>query len=229
MIKYIAPIGFTALALGVTLGGCRTGGGGDNNPCAVLDLSTYCPSTDGCYDLQTNERNCGACDNVCQGISYCQEGQCTPGCRDPLATFCDNGSGLPSEVCVFVNESLDNCGACGNVCPVVTGTNGLRTCRNGQCLTTCSQVIGREGPNVIICDGNCVDTDTSGNNCGACGNVCPGTSACVNGVCVDACAPPATQCPGGTCTNLQTDPSNCGACGNICTKGKDCRNGVCQP
>jgi hypothetical protein len=64
------------------------------------------------------------------------------------------------------------------------------------------------------CGDICVNLQTSVTNCGACQNVCTGTTpACCSGVCVD----------------LYFDNNNCGACGNVCSvdDGYTCDQGVC--
>ena len=67
------------------------------------------------------------------------------------------------------------------------------------------------------------------NNCGVCGNVCPGTPAtqgCLNGVCT--CNTGLTKC-GTQCLNLQFDRNNCGACGTVCASNLVCNMGACVP
>ena len=62
---------------------------------------------------------------------------------------------------------------------------------------------------------SCVNTDTSGANCGGCGNVCPAAKVCSGGNCT--CLAPNTTCfpgtPARSAPNTQTDPENCGTCG----------------
>lgn len=62
---------------------------------------------------------------------------------------------------------------------------------------------------VAACDGQCIDTMASSNNCGACGTICEGQECC-----------------DGVCTSTDEDPQNCGSCGNDC--GEDnCESGYC--
>ncbi len=72
-----------------------------------------------------------------------------------------------------------------------------------------------------------MNTQTNNNNCGTCGTVCAGGTACTGGRCV--CPMGQTSC--GTpaaCVNTQTDRANCGACGRACTvTGQTCTNGMC--
>jgi hypothetical protein len=94
------------------------------------------------------------------------------------------------------------------------------------------------------CGGVCVDTTSNVSNCGACGMVCPPTSACVAGACGCApgqmlcngsCADPvACSCPSGwqfcngACADVQTDAANCGGCGRPCAAGQVCDAGQCR-
>ena len=52
---------------------------------------------------------------------------------------------------------------------------------------------------MACCNHACVDLNSAGANCGACGNNCGGT------------------CCTGFCANMANDPANCGACGKMCT------------
>ena len=92
---------------------------------------------------------------------------------------------------------------------------------NDAPITTC--------PSSTLCtalDGGvsyCANTQTDNANCGTCGNVCGGGTACSNGVCKVTCGTGATLCSldggAGYCANLQTDNNNCGSCGNQCVVG----------
>ena len=93
-------------------------------------------------------------------------------------------------------------------------------CVSGTCVYDC--VAG-----AIRCNGTCTSVDFDPDNCGACGNVCGGsTPYCSGGEC-SPCAPGGTLC-GGVCTNLDFDNANCGACGVVCPDGYSCQ-GVCTP
>ena len=82
----------------------------------------------------------------------------------------------------------------------------------------------------------CTDLQTDVDNCGNCGNVCPGPTSgsgrttCRSGNCGISCSGSATPC-GTDCVDLQTDPKNCGTCGRDCSTchscGGECCAGVC--
>lgn len=76
----------------------------------------------------------------------------------------------------------------------------------------------------ILCNGQCVDTNTNPNHCGTCDVTCP-SGACSAGTCV-VCASGETGC-GTQCQNLSTSPLNCGTCGNVCPSGF-CNHGHCE-
>lgn len=81
----------------------------------------------------------------------------------------------------------------------------------------------------------CSNTLSDNNNCGVCGNACPGApivSSCLSGLC--SCLQ--QSCPGADggiiCTNTSTDSNNCGGCtyadaGVICPFGEICQNSIC--
>ncbi len=84
----------------------------------------------------------------------------------------------------------------------------------------------------LVCEGVCVDAERDNAHCGNCENVCRGTSTCVNGVCLDRCAPGTADCNFNASDGCETvpdrDPANCGACGNRCAEGIPCVGGVCR-
>ncbi len=82
-----------------------------------------------------------------------------------------------------------------------------------------------------LCGGACTDTNVDGNNCGACGHVCPAGTVCSAGTCATTCGNGLTECSADAatayCANLQTDNVNCGTCGNSCPAGTVCSAGAC--
>ncbi|AUX46027.1 hypothetical protein SOCE26_075300 [Sorangium cellulosum] len=70
---------------------------------------------------------------------------------------------------------------------------------------------------------HCIDVQSDGENCGACGRSCPAQTTCVGGQCT--CAEGLALC-GSTCVDLSRNELHCGACGEACN-GRDCIDGVC--
>jgi hypothetical protein len=68
---------------------------------------------------------------------------------------------------------------------------------------------------------------------GGCSPACSGGQACVNRVCVIACAEGLSMCGGPAgdggpaCADLSSDPFNCGACAQQCDPGNLCSGGSC--
>ena len=94
--------------------------------------------------------------------------------------------------------------------------------------------------NELLCNGVCVNFQTSKSNCGGCGIVCQapangGDTACVGGACQPTCAAPLGLCNARTnggasglaCTDTSFDPVNCGACGQVCAPQQTCSAGHC--
>ena len=166
---------------------------------------------------------------VTTGTSACQSTMCTGSLRD-----CKNG---PADGCETDSATdINNCGACGNKCP--TPANGEASCVAGVCGVSSCGTRYRDC-NTSASDGCEVDTFRDVNNCGACGNVCPGgnnaAAACVQGVCKLACQAAYLDCNGdisdGCETNGASDLANCGNCGNQCsapgTANVVCGGGSC--
>jgi hypothetical protein len=127
---------------------------------------------------------------------------------------------------------VSHCGACNNACP--SPANAIAGCTAGTCgIAACNG--GFANCNNNPADGCEVNTSTSVNHCGACGNTCftvNGTPACSNGQCfVAACNAGFANCNGnaadGCETNTNSDVNHCGACNNACGVGKACVNSTC--
>jgi hypothetical protein len=76
--------------------------------------------------------------------------------------------------CVNLEHDSGNCGACGNVCPILTA------CRDAACVRICDDIC--EGTRKC-CDGECVQVIDDRFNCGACGRQCNIMETCSEGVC----------------------------------------------
>lgn len=120
----------------------------------------------GCFDLQTDPLNCGACDNRCPtprgGRAGCVAGRCTEEC-DPNFMACGG-------TCYNTTFTFNHCGRCNNQC-----TDG--PCVDSVCTTTCAAPRQR-------CGATCADTNNDAANCGACGNACGAREICRAGACV---------------------------------------------
>lgn len=82
------------------------------------------------------------------------------------------------------------------------------------------------GVGLSRCGEACVDLQSNGLHCGACGRVCGNNSACQMGEC--RCATGFEPCAD-RCVNTQSDPRNCGGCGRACPLvGSICASGVCE-
>src|SRR3954452_11107440 len=98
--------------------------------------------------------------------------------------------------------------------------------------TTCSS-------GQLECSGTCINVQTDGQNCGACGNTCGSGSTCQSGKC--SCTNGFVSC-GGSCvaSNAQHCGSNCstcsgtdvcnsdGNCSSTCSSGTKCSDGACS-
>ncbi|MEZ4296816.1 MAG: hypothetical protein R3B70_17755 [Polyangiaceae bacterium] len=172
-------------------------------------------------NLNTSVGNCGACGNLCDlanANEACVGGSCSVATCNAGFGNCDN---QPANGCeVNLNNSVGNCGSCGNLCSY---SNAGASCSNGSCaMGSCTSGFAN-------CDGNTangceVNTNTSTNNCGSCGNVCNlanASSACTSGACtVATCNAGFANCDGnngnGCEINLANNVNNCGGCGNVC-------------
>lgn len=165
---------------------------------------------DGCEaQVSIDPDNCGACGTNCDAassVTACVSSTCTV---VSCSTGTGNCDGLASTGCeTATGTDFANCGTCGNSC-TLRGTN--RTCVAGTCssigcmpgFTDCSAAV----------DGCEAYLQTDRNNCGACGNVCPGGSFCDNGGC---CPLGLGYCPGVGCIDTSTNPNHCGTCGHVC-------------
>lgn len=195
-------------------------GGNIANP--TLPLSNFTGLNGTTYTLQwTISNSCGSLsDQVTIAIG------CTAGYAD-----CNGNSTDGCEI--NISNSLNNCGACGNVCVV---PNAVANCVGGLCtIVTCSA--GFKDCNSSPSDGCEVYVQNNTSNCGNCGVTCaivPNAAiGCVSGNCIiTSCNAGYANCDGnynnGCEVNIRTDNFNCGNCGIVCPAGKTCVNGACQ-
>jgi hypothetical protein len=155
-------------------------------------------------------------------------------CGGSFCTACDLGKSCTQNLDCMSSSCVNGVCAPAAVTPVTQGI-------------TCSA-------NEVICNGQCVDTDSDMDNCGRCANSCSyQDTVCIQGICQDKGGPrdtldnsdssgssPGTglsgsqqTCPSGTtkcggkCINFKTDSNNCGACGTACKAGMSCCAGKC--
>ncbi|AKV00053.1 Tryptophan synthase alpha chain [Labilithrix luteola] len=136
---------------------------------------------------------------------YCPTSKCAePFTTCPTSTFsCD----------IDLSRDPNNCGACGQACPVVGDSFGAKfTCNHGKCVMTCNAQLNADCDGIP--DNGCeVQLDTP-MNCGGCGIRCADGEPCKGGKC--GCPPPLKNC-GGSCVDTTSDDYNCGKCGETCT------------
>jgi len=125
-----------------------------------------------CVNLQNDPAHCGTCVTTCSGGQVCQSGACT--------LSCVGGTTNCSGSCVSLAIDPNNCGACGSACS--SNHIPVPSCGSSVCNGTCASGWSDCNANKRI-DGCEVNTASDNNNCGACGNVCPGVQTCVNGAC----------------------------------------------
>ena len=172
------------------------------------------PCNGSCVLLDYDNANCGECENECDvdnGFT-CDLGECV--CPE---NYKDCGG-----ECVLVDDD-ENCGDCGNACPVggyCEGSGTTPACACGTDKSVCDASGGDPG--------FCVNLDTDEHNCGDCGTQCGADLECQSGVC--RCAAGLTACGSGAdaeCVNTEIDTENCGACGTDCELGT-CSGGSCK-
>ena len=104
-------------------------------------------------------------------------------------------------------------------------------CDGAVCQVTCDQ--GK-----VDCGGTCANLASDGKHCGACGNECAPSFACIDGACLSSpCTPLQTSCVATredgqlvpACVDLKTDAKNCGTCGSACDASATCVEGQCKP
>ncbi len=232
--------GGAACQQGKCPGGTMTDGGvgGMGGNLAICKNSAGGPN---CVDLFHDVENCGTCGHACPTTQYCASGVCgtPPSITCPVGFLaCGDLAAGGKTFCADPKSDARNCGACGNVCASLN-------CQNGVCATSTSTDGGATmaGADAGACPAStpymcpnggggsyCTDFVHDANNCGACGKVCAGGLACVQGTCGQpaaggVCGGGFTMC-GTTCTSLLDDARNCMSCGVFCDG--TCSGGICN-
>jgi Stigma-specific protein, Stig1 len=148
-------------------GGAGASGGGEAGcPAGLAECAGICVAID------SDEANCGACDNTCDPGEICASGAC--------ALVCPAGQTDCDGACIDTDVDATNCGGCGTACAPGELCNGA-----GQCELTCQA-------GLVGCEGECIDPNTDSDFCGAgadCvvdpGSACTANQVCTSGSCVD--------------------------------------------
>lgn len=182
-------------------------------------------------DTKWDAANCGACGNACGGGEECYEGACQ--CVSGLSE-CPSVNG-----CFDVDSDVNHCGAscvdCTDPPDVLGAPEGAFACAEGSCKVACSAPYADcDGQWSTACE---VNTQTSAQSCGSCGNTCLGRAnttggSCFFGTCQLTCSSGYKSCDGshvnGCEANVQTDSLNCGACGLVCANQPHAYSGSCS-
>jgi hypothetical protein len=112
---------------GETIEACRVG------PCEPMHVSCDGDLSNGCeVNLLTSPEHCGACGRACNfdnATGTCDMGNCSVVCE---AGFADCNGDLSDGCETDTRTSVDNCGACGNVCDLQNVTT--HACAMGTCI-----------------------------------------------------------------------------------------------
>jgi hypothetical protein len=148
----------------------------------------------------------------------------TPQPPTPTPVVCPAGTTDCGGVCLDLQTDVNNCGACGNVCPEAQPGFDVG-CAAGNCFFMRERACA-EG--LSSCNEVCVNRQTDPANCGTCGNVCAPGQICFGGQCATdhRCDAGLTNC-NDVCVDLLIDPANCGVCGRVCATGEICFGGQC--
>jgi hypothetical protein len=194
-------------------------------PCSSATDNSLCPLPGGtgfccdgaCQDPSTDTQDCRACGQSCNPCTL-EAGGCPQGQGCTVDKLC------APLTCVGSADGL----ACS--LPDLAMTTDL-----GQGAT-----LEQWGSEVLLtecCAGACVDLDFDSANCGACGVICPGGTACQGGRCLQTidCSLAANaspcwlgssggegECCEGSCVDTTSDATNCLLCGASCKPGDTC-------
>jgi len=199
-------------------------------------------------NLLSDQDNCGTCGNACPRfeplhmIARCVKGGCELECLSTprptptgvANTEFKNCNGLLDDGCeIDLLSDAANCGVCGHAC------GPKQRCFDGKCGCPTG---------LTDCNGECVDTQNSDDNCGECGLRCdvPPPDACATqpantyygcrvgkcgalkcaGYAADCNSDLGKKCLSNGCEVLDTssDRQNCGGCGIKCAAGEECRD-----
>jgi Stigma-specific protein, Stig1 len=152
----------TPLCLAAALTGCPETG------IVCRNDTTRCGQ--GCADLKSDQRNCGACGVACQTSQVCQDSAC----------ICQSGATDCNGQCVVLATDPNNCGACGKACAadeLCESQTDAGVANGSACVKDCS--VGTQ----VRCGSSCINLQTDPNHCGACGAACSDSQSCHAGKC----------------------------------------------
>ena len=235
---------------GNTLSKCTDGKWGNHQTC---EGNTKCnaetgacePSSEnGCTDTEhffagkceaDDITHCGTHTNDCTKTPGWKSGDCIG--KKCFAEECETGYHLASlfdddneERTICEEDTHDACGSINKKC------GAEEICTQGECKDSCQ-------PGEVICNGSCINPNTSTKFCGAdtsCQSyiACAESENCVGGKCVLSSCQNAdeticTENQQSICVNIHgNNPNHCGACGAACTdketaKASGCNSGQC--
>jgi len=151
-------------------------------------------------------------------------------------TTCAQSGLACNGICEETQTDPNNCGACGNVCPLTVSPYCIAN--PNQCAAfqqSCiSGVCGGCSTGLTACNSTCTNVQSDPSNCGACGTVCAAGQVCNAGQCMGsfpngAACGSANQCTGGFCVN-----GTCSSCNSVHSNGAgqsyaDCANPLGTP
>ncbi len=219
-----APHAVSQCLLGqCNISGCEDGFGDCN-----LDSSDGCES-----DLDSDPLHCGSCGEHCDiphAQAGCDSGLCVIAQCDEAFGDCNSDASDGCET--YLNNDLENCGACGKTCQL---DHAQAICRQGMCTTdSCDDGFGN--CNRDLSDGCEADLSSDTENCGSCELVCEYQNAagtcdagkCSMGECLEGYGNCNSDDSDGCEADLGSDSKNCGQCDNECADGMVCEDGKCS-
>ncbi len=229
----------SCLASQCTVTSCEDGYVLNEGQCvSCTELPGWTKCNDQCTQIDSDNNNCGKCNNACGSKRACYNGKClgeeyygntatSPDHCGEVGNRCPDGQACVQGQCklgygkaycgvaIVQLGDIERCGGCDDKCD-----NG-KICQNNQCV---------DGIGPTYCNGVATNTLSDVSNCGECGHRCE-NSNCFNGECVSAQGESYTDEM--YCNNILvhswSDSANCGSCGNTCAKGLTCSGGICQP
>ena len=210
-----------------------TCGDGTKSGTEECDTSDFGGLTCASYFFSGGTLTCTAC--------IISTATCTGGCGNNVvdgAEQCD-GTALDGETCASLGYDAGPGLACDENCSFDVSACSSSACPAGGCPTGgyCSvdtDFLCKCPLYQTSCGAACISLLNDPANCGSCGHVCTGGTACIGGECHDNCTPPLVKC-GNRCIDPRTDDQFCGASGACtgsndgtdCTAAQVCLNGQC--